>query len=429
MMSSKNLFKYLIKEFHETWSVSNCIEREVKIPTDISKVVVVYGARRSGKTFLFYNSINSLINRGVSKEFIVYINFEDDRLINLRINDLNNLLEAYYELYPENLNSILYFYLDEIQNIQGWEAFVRRVNDSKKIRIFLTGSSAKLLSKEIATSLRGRCLTYALYPFSFKEFLLSKEIVPETNIKFSNKRFKVKKFLEEYLEYGSFPDIVLNKEPEIKKKILKEYYDSLVYKDLADRFVLKNTDMLKDLLRYLLTNFTKEFSIHNYYKITKNSMSVSRDTITDYLSCIQETSYFFLLNHFSFSLKSQKVKPKKIIILDNGIRNIVSFRTSSDLGKLAENIVGVSLIKNYSDVFYWKEKGEVDFITMDKDGSLNPINVTFGDEISKREFTSLKEFKSSFKKVKNLTLITKDTEGKKDNITLIPLWKWLLYNT
>ena len=425
-MNSKSIFKYIIKEFHETWREVHCIERELKIPTDTSKVIVIYGARRSGKTFAFYNSIKLLINKEIKKERIVYINFEDDRLINLTINDLNNLLEAYYELYPDNVSSVLYFYLDEIQNIKGWETFIRRINDTKKIKIFLTGSSAKLLSKEIATSLRGRCLTYAMYPFSFKEFLSSKEIKLEKNIEFSNKRFKIKNLLEEYLEYGSFPDVVLNKEPEIKRKILNEYYDLLVYKDLADRFALKNTAMLKDLLRYLLTNFTKEFAIHNYYKIIRNSISVSRETVADYLSCIQETSYFFLLNHFSFSLKSQKVKPKKIIALDNGIRNIVSFRTSRDFGKLAENIVGVSLIKKYNDVFYWKGKGEVDFITLNKDASLNAINVTFGDEISKREFASLEEFKDSFKNVKKLILITKDTEDKKNNITLIPLWKWLL---
>ena len=422
---SKDTFKFIIKDFHENWNVANSKERELKIPLDTSKIIVIYGPRRCGKTFYLYNQINSLIKKSIPKEKIVYVNFEDDRLFNLKVEDLNNLLEAYYELYPSNTSSTLHFFLDEIQNIEKWESFVRRINDTTKIKLFITGSSSKLTSQEIATSLRGRCLSYALYPLNFREFLSFKDILPKKDFEYSSQRFKIKKVLEEYIEFGAFPEVVLCNELELKKKILKEYYDLLVYKDLSDRFNLKNSELLKDLLRFLFTNLTSHFSINNYYKVVKNLIPVSRDTVSEYLNCIQESAYFYLLPNFSYSLKSQKVNPKKIIALDNGLRNIASFRFSTDTGKLLENLVGSTLKKNYAEIFYWKDKTEVDFVVKNNN-FLSGINVTYGEKISEREIKSLLDFKNEYKNVKDLILINKDNESKKNKINIIPLWKWLL---
>ena len=424
---SKNIFKFIIKEFHESWQPSHILERELKVPLNTTKVIVVYGARRCGKTFYFYSLINSLTKSSVNKEKIIYINFEDDRLSSLKIEDLGDLLEAYYELYPSNLESTLYLFLDEIQNIEKWEQFARRINDTKKIKLFLTGSSAKLTSKEIATSLRGRCLSYALHPLNFREFLLFKNEDIKKDFEYSSQRYKVKKLLDDYIELGAFPEVVLCKDIEIKKKILREYHESLVYKDLLDRFKIKNSDLLKDLLKHLFTNFTSNFSTNSYYKTIKNTISVSRDTVSEYLNYVQETSYFYLLPHFSYSLKSQKVNPKKIIVLDNGLRNIGSFRLSTDTGKLAENLVGATLKNHHDEIFYFKDKSDIDFVVK-KDNFLDVINVTYGEEIHEREIKSLLYFKKQFKNVKRLLLINKDHEATKNGINMVPLWKWLLGN-
>ncbi|MBI2995422.1 MAG: ATP-binding protein [Candidatus Melainabacteria bacterium] len=422
----KSTFKLLIKEFHDRKFSVDCFERELKLEENPKKIIVLYGSRRSGKTFCLYNQINLLIKKGIKKEQIVYLNFEDDRLIDLKVKDLNEIIEAYYELYPANTENILYFFFDEIQLITGWEYFLRRIFDTLNAKIFITGLSTKLLSKEIATSLRGRCLSYAMYPLSFREFLIFKGIKLEKDFKYTKQRFKVKKLLNEYVEYGMFPEVALTSDEEIKRKILKEYYDSLVYKDLMDRYDLKNTDLLKELLRFLFTNFTKEFSVNRYYKTVKQSLSISRETIIQYLNFIHETFYIFLLPVFSYSLKKQRVNPKKVIVLDNGLRNKICFRTSDDTGKLVENIVGVTLIRKYEEVFFWKDNAEVDFIIKDTSGFLHAFNVSYTNSIPEREFNSLIEFKKQHKNVRSLNIISHEIEEKRKNINIRPFLNWLL---
>lgn len=425
----KDSFKFIIKDFHEDKSkITAFYKRELDLPVDSKKVIVLYGSRRCGKTFCLFNHINLLLKTGITKNNILYINFEDDRLIGLKASDLNSFLEAYYELYPELIDKKVYFFFDEIQNIKEWESFVRRLYDTIDCRIFITGSSAKLLSREIATSLRGRCISYPLYPLNLREYLYFNDMAPDKNFEFSKKRFKVKKLLEDYLENGSFPEIALCENKNQREKILKEYYDSLVYKDLADRFSLKNTTLLKDLLRYLFTNFTKEFSVNSYFKLLKNNMPISRETIMEYLNCIEETSYIYLIPVFSYSLKVQKANPKKVIALDNGIRNKICFRFSEDYGKLAENVVGLNLIKRYEDVFYYKGKSEVDYIVKDQSNNLHAINISYGNEIPQREYDSLNHFAKEYKNVKSLILISREEEGKEGRIKIMPLLKWLLSN-
>lgn len=423
-LNKKEAFKILIKEFHSE-ELPLSFDRDLKVPLLPKKVITVYGARRSGKSFYFYTLIKKLLQKDIKKERILYINFEDDRILPLTFKELNLLIEAYFELYPENKDKEIFLFLDEIQNIKNWEVFVRRIYDKEKVRIFITGSSSKLLSREIATSLRGRTLSFALFPLSFKEFLKFKEAALERNFQYSPSRFKIKKYLTEYLEWGGFPEISLEKNLTLKKKILSDYFKSLVYQDLIERFSLENSALLEDLLKFLFTNISGLFSANSYYRSVKQNLPVSRETVSSYLAFIEETGYFFFLPQFSYSLKVQKATPKKIIVLDNGLRNKIAFRFSQDHGKLAENLVGTSLRGQGQDVFYWKDKREVDFVV--KQGkNLSGINVSFDPEIDKREIDSLLEFKERFKNVKELLLITRDLETTERKIKCVPLWKWLL---
>jgi len=422
-LAKKENFKFLIKEFH-TEPLSETQERALKVPLFPKKIITIFGPRRSGKTFYLYSLIKNLQNQGISKDRILYLNFEDDRILPLSFKELNFLLEAYFELYPENKKGEVFFFFDEIQNIKNWEIFIRRIYDKERVRIFITGSSSRLLSKEIATSLRGRTLSFALYPLNFKEFLGFKGEKLEKDFEYTAQRFRIKKLLEEYLEWGGFPEVVLEKDVRLKKKILQEYFNFLVYRDLAERFSLENTVFLKELLKFLFTNITSLFSINSYFKAIKQLLPISRETISNYLSFIQETDYFFLLPLFSYSLKAQRLNPKKIICLDNGLRNIISFRFSEDKGKLAENLVGSLLAQQKGEIFYWKNKREVDFVV--KEGKkLSALNISFDEKIKDREIASLLEFKEKFKNTKNLILITKDLEKQEKGIKFIPLWKWL----
>ena len=423
-LNKKENFKFLIKEFH-TSSLPETIERDLKVPLFPKKVITIYGPRRCGKSFYFYTLIKKLLAQGINKERILYLDFEDDRISPLNFKELNLLMEAYFELYPENKNKEIFLFFDEIQNIKNWELFIRRIYSKEKAKIFITGSSSKLLSKEIATSLRGRTISFALSTLNFREFLRFKGIVLEKNFEYTPLRFKIKKLLEEYLEWGGFPEVVLEKDLTIKKKILSEYFKLLVYRDLMERFSLENTTLLEDLLKFLFTNITSLFSINSYYRAVKQNFPVSRETIAHYLSFIKEIGYFSFLPQFSYSLKVQRANPKKIIALDNGLRNRIAFRFSKDFGKLAENLVGQLLLSQEKEVYFWQNKKEVDFVI--KEGkSLSAINVSFGEKIEKREIDSLLIFKKNFKNTKKLILITKDLEKKENSINFIPLWKWLL---
>lgn len=426
-LNKKEIFKFLIKEFH-TQSLPPVIKRELEIPLFSNKIITIYGPRRSGKSFYFFSLTQKLIKQDIPKERILFLNFEDDRILPLSNKELYLILEAYFELYPENKGEKIFLFFDEIQNIKDWEIFVRRIYDKEKSQIFITGSSSKLLSKEIATSLRGRTISYSLFPLNFKEFLSFKGEKLERDFQYTSQRFKLRKLLEEFIEWGSFPEVVLEKDLILKKKILEEYFNLLVYRDLADRFSLDNIELLKDILKYLFTNLTSTFSINLYYNLTKQKLPLSRETISLYLSHIEESLHFFLIPKFSYSLKVQKVNPKKIICLDNGLRNIISFRFSQDKGKLVENLIGFDLIKK-GETFYWGNKQEVDFIKKEKRG-LAAINVSYSNLVKKREAESLLEFQNNFKGVKERIIITEDKEGEEEikgkKIKFIPLWKWLL---
>ncbi|MFH1454601.1 MAG: AAA family ATPase [Armatimonadota bacterium] len=203
--SKKELFKLLIKEFHSE-KLPETFERELKIPLSINKIISIYGPRRSGKSFYLYTVIKKLIKDQIPKERIFYLNFEDDRILPLDVKDLNSFMEAYFELYPDNKEKEVYLFFDEIQNITNWELFIRRIHDKEKVKIFITGSSSKLLSKEIATSLRGRTISYPLYPLSFNEFLKFNGVELEKNFEYTPQRFQIKKLFETYMQWGgAFP--------------------------------------------------------------------------------------------------------------------------------------------------------------------------------------------------------------------------------
>lgn len=423
-LSKKEVFKYLIAEFHNE-SLPETIRRDLEVPLMPKKVITLYGPRRAGKSFYLFSLINKLLEQGIAKNRIIYVNFEDDRILPLTAGHLQFLIDAYYELYPDNKGENLFFFFDEIQNIEGWEKFVTRIYEKEKVKVFVTGSSPKLSSREIATSLRGRTLSYALSPLNFNEFLRFRGLKLKKNFQFSNQRFKIKKLLREYIEWGVFPEVVLEDDVILRRKILEEYFNLLVFMDLAERFSLENMNLLKDLLKFLFTDITSRFSVNSYYNVTKEKISLSRETVSLYLSYIEESQYFFFPPLFSYSMKVQKVNPKKIVCIDNGLRNTAAFRFSRDLGKLAENLVGTILKWEQKELYYWQGKREVDFVF--KEGNfLTAVNVCYSAVIKQREIDSLLEFEKKFRNIKKLILITEDLKKQEKGIEFIPLWKWLL---
>jgi len=423
MEDKKEIFKVLIKEFHES-KVPIVLRRDLVLPGRSKKIITIAGPRRAGKTFYFYQLINE-IKQKIPLERVLYINFEDDRILPLSLKDLNAFLEAYFELYPEIKENEFFLFLDEIQNIEGWETFVRRIYDKENVNIYITGSSSKLLSREIATSLRGRTLSYKIYPLSFKEFLRFKGIEVKPDFAYSKVRYKIKQLLGEYINFGGFPEIVLAGD-DLKVSILRNYYDLVIYRDLVERFAIRNVQLLKDIIKFLLTNVSTLFSINAYYHTLLPQYHVSRETILEYLSYLEEIELIQIVPIFSYSVKVQQVNPKKIYVIDNGLRNAVSFKFSQDEGRLVENLVFHQLKRLGLDVYYWRKRGEVDFVVKEN-GKLKAINVSYGHMIDEREINGLLEFKNTFKEIeKDLIIITRDYEKIEDGIRYIPLWKWLI---
>ncbi|MBS3112381.1 ATP-binding protein [Candidatus Woesearchaeota archaeon] len=371
----------------------------------IKEITIILGVRRSGKSTLMYQIVDSLLKQSIKPEQILFVNLEDKKLTNLD-------LEEIYNEYRENLNpkNKAYIFLDEIHRKKDWETWIRKKYDLKtNDKFVISGSCSYLLKKEYSTLLTGRNLTFEVFPLSFKEYLRFKNVNFKSTIILDNTKRVILNNLKQYLELGGFPEVFF-KEEKYKIKILEQYFDDIIYKDIIDRYNL-NSQKVKDLALFFTTNFTGE---------------ISYDSIKDYLSYFKEAFLFFTLDHFSYSFKEQKTVASKIYCIDNGLRNAVSFKFSKDSGKLAENTAFIELKRRNKNIYYWKDSQEVDFIIKNKDNTLQAINVIFSNEIHEREVEGLLKFKKQFSKTKELILLTKDLEKQEKEIKFIPLWKWLL---
>lgn len=422
----KEIFKKLIVDSQER-VFTNIIERDYNIPADTGKIVSLIGVRRSGKTFMLYSLIEQL-RKNVSQENIVYINFEDDRLFPITLKDLDLLIEGYYELYPNKREEKVYFFLDEVQAIENWEIFIRRIYDTLNIALFITGSSSKLLSSEIATSLRGRTIVYEIFPFSFKEYLRHQKI--EINLYSSKSNSFIQNAFNTYLESGGFAETFSQNE-DVQKRILKDYMDLIVYKDIVERYNIKNQDLLKHLIKYLFVNmgtlvsFTK---IYNEYKSL--GYKLSKDTLFEYVSYLQEAYTLFTAPIFRNSVREEQRNPKKLYVIDNGFKKLFDASISKDYSKLYENLAFLHLRRFTSEVYYFKENQEVDLYAKINGGVL--VNASYDIQSKKtlqRELDALLEGMKYFQLDKSyLVTAYKDetvtVEGKE--ICIIPMWKWLL---
>ncbi len=397
--------------------LNNFKNKDIGITRDIDfkkylktkQITVISGIRRCGKSTLLAQ---------FSKKFksFYYLNFDDERLINFNVSDFNNLMVAWQKKY--SAKTIL---LDEIQNVENWEWFVRRIYE-EGYKIFITGSNAKLLSSELTTRLSGRYFKIELYPFSFKEFLDFKKIDYRKND--TKSKVKILKSFDYYLKNGGFPEFIQFKDSEFLKRV----YEDVLYKDLLIRFNIREIKAFKQLANFLFANFTKEIS-YNSLKNTLGFKSVT--SVKNYIEFIQESFLVFELYKYDYSLKKQYVSDKKIYIIDNGIRNVVAFSFSTDSGKLLENLVFLELKRRGKEIYYFKDKKECDFAVREKNKIKAVIQVTdnlnAGDR--ERELFGLLAAMEKFK-LKNGLILTKDQEDVIKNgkliINVIPVWKWLL---
>ena len=391
--------------------------KEIKRFINIRHSIIITGVRRCGKSVLLSQIMDAM------HDGYYYITFDDERLADFDLKDFDKLYEIFIELFGKNKT----FFLDEVQNVNGWERWVRRMYENG-FKFFITGSNARLLSRELATLLTGRHLQISLYPFSFKEFLVFNKIdLKKEDIYLTEKRGIIIKYFNEYLDKGGFPEFLKYN----KIEILQEYFNDIIQKDIVERYKIKEIKQLKELARYIITN-TGNLATYNQLKKITEIKSVK--TIINYFDYLENAYLVFKVPYFSYSLKKQSVNPFKVFSIDTGLRNSISFKFSSDIGRLYENLAALELKRKNKEIYYWKNPlhEEVDFVIKEgfKVRQLIQVCYDINDyETKKREIKALIKASKELK-CKNLLVITEEKEGEeivgKNKVNYIPLWKWLL---
>ncbi|HLC79066.1 MAG TPA: ATP-binding protein [archaeon] len=378
------------------------ILREVlpQIDPDMHLAIVLCGIRRCGKSTLMRQLMKKV------KGFY-YFNFEDPRIAGFEIADFQKLDEVFSEEY----GALQHYFFDEVQNVPGWEIFVRSRLDAGK-KFVITGSNASLLSRELGTKLTGRHLPYELFPFSFREML-----------KFTGKKGELKSF-EQYFLNGGFPEYLR----EGKEEILHTLMDDIISRDIVVRHRLKSASQIRGLATYLISNSSKEFS---YNGLRKTFGLGSTNSIINFVAYLEDSYLFFTVPKFDYSLKKQAISPKKIYCIDNGLANSSSASFSQDRGKMLENCVFLKLRKDNGEIFYFKGHKECDFVVKEKNKIVKAIQVCYQltEENKERELEGMAEALEKFNLKEGLILTYNqhdDFTFKGRKIKVLPVWKWML---
>jgi len=423
----KQKLKTIIEELQNAdWDT--VLERNISIPLHTGIIVSLTGARRSGKTYLLYSIINNLRKNGVPKKNILYLNFEDERL-NLQTADLDLIIQAYLELYPNIKLSECYILFDEIQNIDSWEKFIRRIYDTLTRNIFITGSNAKLLSTEIATSLRGRTLSYTIYPLSFAEFLGFKAI--PLNYNTTRQRAEKTNNLSDFLKNGGFPE-TLKLPTNLTIKLLQSYFNTMIYRDIVERYKITDVQLLKFFLKKIFANVTKPISVNKIYNEIKSlGYKISNNYLYNFMEYAQTIHLCFPVPRFSFSDIKQEKSDKKLYIIDTGLLHAIDISFSQNTGKLLENAVALEFLKQGASLSYYKNNYECDFLVK-KEQRYTAVQVAFeinDSETLERENRGLAEACEELNLNEGLIItFDKKSEYRYKNIEIkqIPFYEYFL---
>ncbi len=425
--------KYLLDKKEEIKELE-VRKRLLNLPETRNFVISIIGPRRAGKTYSLFSLIK---NKKIKNEDFIFANFEDEDIAALERKEITKMVSYHREIYGKEP---VFVFLDEVQAFENWERFVYTLFEKKKYFIYITGSNSRFLSREIATQLRGRALSVLVLPMSFKEFLSLRSIdAPDIERLSTRKEDEIKNMLRNYLKEGGFPDIVMT--PINRRVFFRDYIDLIVYRDVVERYRIREPHLIKMLIGSMLPSFSKEFSVNRIFNMLKSKgIRLSKKVLYSYLHALEDSMFCFLLRKFSFSERESVLSIPKVYMNDTGLINYtVSTKFGEDIGKIMENAVFIELKRRESEgkldaLFYWRDyQGrEVDFVVKEGLNVKQLIQVTYAsgrDEIEKREIKSLLKA-SEVLKCRNLLCITWDFEGEETlngkRIRFVPLWKWLL---
>lgn len=379
-MVDESILSTLQEEFRTTLLITeNSTPRNYQFPEAKNMIKVAVGMRRSGKTYFLFQTVRKILSEGVPIERILYINFEDDRILPMDHKAMGKMIDSWYTLHPEHYHHLCYLFLDEIQNIEGWPIVLRRIMDTKNIQIYVTGSSAKLLSKEIATSLRGRSLAIEILPYDYLEYLTTHKLELPSQ-PFGQKMLDHQKsYLLNYFRTGGFPGIQSMPANE-QLETLQNYVETVIFRDVVERHQISNIALLKYFISFLLKNVASPFSINKFYNdIKSQGHKVGKDTLHTYLAYLEDAFLIFSAPIFTESLRHMQTTPKKIYAIDNGLVIANTFNLSENLGKLFENQIYLDLRRQGKKIFYYHTSDgyEIDFITQDNQGRYEILQVVW----------------------------------------------------
>ena len=395
------------------------------------EILAFLGVRRSGKTTIMKILIERLLESGTRPENILFVKCDDDRV------EKSGLVSEAMATYRELMNpeGRVFVFLDEVQDIPRWEETLKRIYDLEEAtKLFISGSTSSMIKERIGSRLAGRIAHFTVHPFSFREFIGTRMQATDT-VSLLSRESEVKHNLRDYMEFGGFPEVALERDEATRRQLLRFYHDTIVYRDIVMQRSIRNVAKMESLIGVLLQNVSNPV---NYTRIGK-AISLSTDTVGEYVRYFQEAFFLFTVPVFSPSVRTQEINPKKTYCIDSGLRNARGFRFSEDLGRLMENVVFVELNRRMSadplaGIFYWKDKAqhEVDFLVKKGTNVAAAIQVCWNvtdAEVEKREVQALLSAMDAFA-LKEGLIITWDREGDERTggrmVRFVPLWKWLL---
>lgn len=398
-------------------------------PENLDRILAIVGPRRAGKTYFMYQLIQSLVQNGRnSKEDILFIDFEDYRLSGFTDLDMDELFAAFHQLagqYPR------FLFFDEIQNLPGWSRVLRTLHNRRRFKIIVSWSNSKLLGSEIATELRGRYEDILMLPFSFREYLqyLSISFTPASLR--TAARGNIVAAFNNYIRHGGFPEVVTARNEVEQRKLLQNYFRTIFYRDILERYNIKARYVLDALMNYFLETYSSVFSITRFEKHLKgNGLPGSKRTIASYLHYLQEAFFIIVNDKFSFSPRRRIMNPKKAYLTDTGFAAL-GRPFAENRGRILENVVAIELFRRKMEVYYFKIRNECDFIVKQGPRPMHAVQVCWEltKHNEKRELAGIAEALMSLDIAAGVILTyaqEEEREVKDLRVSVLPVWKWML---
>ena len=428
----KDILQQIILDFQEQ-NLETGVQRHMKYEVVPNKAFICIGVRRCGKSTLIYQIIEKLLQKHKNIENILYLNFFDDRLWALKNGDIGAVIEAYYALYPKKKGAEkIYCFFDEIQEVQNWESFIDRLIRTENCEVYLSGSSSKMLSKEISTQMRGRSLAWELFPFSFKEFLDAGQI--EYQKITTRNRLIIQNAYGDFFKNGGFPE-ALSATDQIRIMLLQEYYKAILHRDIIERFDTLHPKAVIDAGYRLMSSVSSLYSTNKITDYLKSlGHKVSKSFVGQCFDWFEDAYFLFSIKRYSASINKQNTNPRKVYCIDHGMVQAVTPMITENRGRLLENIVFIHLRRQGCEVYYYRTNNgrEVDFIWLDRERKKHFAQVcwTMKDHKTRQREISSLLIAMEEQQAESAIIVTHDEneilqEGNR-KIEILPAWKFLL---